>query len=137
MAAMAALSILMLIKTDCFSNMFFSICFGAVSGLGMLTKWPFFIFVLPWIGVSILKNIKKIRSQKIIKNMFLFLIIISVLFLSGCNITISNEVQQEEIKEKAVETEDVIGEPIVEAEHVQLTEKKEKVEDKAVIEVER
>jgi 4-amino-4-deoxy-L-arabinose transferase-like glycosyltransferase len=45
LTAMVALSIFLLLKTESFSNRWYSILFGISAGLGMLTKWTWFIFV--------------------------------------------------------------------------------------------
>jgi Dolichyl-phosphate-mannose-protein mannosyltransferase len=48
LAAMAALALYLLIRSDSFSSRRFSLLFGGVCGLGMLTKWTFpLVFWLP------------------------------------------------------------------------------------------
>lgn len=53
LAGMVALAIWVLLKTDDFSNLGWSIAFGVAAGLGMLTKWTFLFFlILPAIWLA-------------------------------------------------------------------------------------
>lgn len=59
LTSMVALAIWMLIRTDEFSNRRWTVLFGLVCGLGMLTKWTFVFFVLLpalWFARKNIKN---------------------------------------------------------------------------------
>ena len=45
LTAMVSLSIYLLIRTDCFKDRKYSLLFGVSAGLGMLTKWTYFVFL--------------------------------------------------------------------------------------------
>ncbi|MCG2712666.1 MAG: glycosyltransferase family 39 protein [Candidatus Omnitrophica bacterium] len=75
-AAMVALTIWLLIETDLFKNLFFSVCLGISLGLGMLTKQIFIVFVtapcLFYAAYSLKRVCENKRGRRLkVKNMFI------------------------------------------------------------------
>ncbi len=84
-AAMTALSVFILIKTDGFQNRKNSIILGIVLGLAMLTKWTFPAYFLPPFSLYLIwsfkeKSIYKTRT-KIINLSIITLITVSIAFI--------------------------------------------------------
>jgi hypothetical protein len=64
LAAMAALALYLLIRSESFSSRKFSLLFGGVSGLGMLTKWTFpFVIWLP-VAAALLVPLKTTLTRR-------------------------------------------------------------------------
>ena len=68
---------LMLLYSKKFSNTNYTLLFGLVSGIGMLTKWTFFFYLL----VPIYFHLPKKFSFKIIKNLILGLFLSLIIFV--------------------------------------------------------
>lgn len=80
LTAFTALAVFVLLKTDFFRNKKFSVIAGFCFGLGMLTKWTFFFFILGPLSYMIFKAFKtyyrKSKSEfKPFKNIILFIFI--------------------------------------------------------------
>ena len=79
LALLSILSVayLLLIYTKKFSNIKHTLLFGLVSGLGMLTKWTFFFYLL----APIYFNLPKEFNKNVIKNIALGLMLSLIIFL--------------------------------------------------------
>ncbi|MCR4313017.1 MAG: glycosyltransferase family 39 protein [Candidatus Roizmanbacteria bacterium] len=80
LTAMVSLNLYLFLKTNLFKNRKFSIIFGLVSGLAMLTKWTYSIF---FIGILItgMVFVKKKNSFIIFKNYLI--VFVMMLIISG------------------------------------------------------
>ncbi len=89
--SMVALSWCLLLKTNNFTNTKYSVLFGVSAGLGMLTKFtyfiyvlPYFIFLLPWVSNFFGQSVDKISlKQKKVKLFNLTLALITCLGISS------------------------------------------------------
>ena len=118
-AAMVALTIWMLVETDLFTNLFFSVCLGISLGLGMLTKQTFIVFVtapcLFYAGYSLnFPGRNKPSGRSKIKNM---LIAISI-GIAFCAIFYWNNLVYESITSRAGFIGAVAGKNVLSLKHL-------------------
>ncbi len=78
MCCFVLLTLYFYLKSNYFENRKYSILCGLFFGLGMLTKYEFFLFVLPWMLFDI-KNIKR-QNKSALKNITFALAIAFVIF---------------------------------------------------------
>ncbi|MCX5696750.1 MAG: glycosyltransferase family 39 protein [Candidatus Omnitrophica bacterium] len=86
LTAMVSLGIFFLIKTDGFTSRKYSLLFGIVSGLGILTKWAYLLFILGPLFYTLfafppeIENVK-IKRGKIYNLLFVFLLVFSISYI--------------------------------------------------------
>lgn len=80
LTAMVSLNLYLFLKTDSFNNRKFSIIFGCVSGLAMLTKWTYLIL---FIGILIAEHIFSNRKKYLIQFKNIIIVLLIILIVSG------------------------------------------------------
>jgi len=83
--AMVCVSLYLLIMTECFKNRKYSILFGLVSGMGMLSKHMFILFIIGPLLVTLIQLIRTANNNRNIKmqliNMIIALFILCLISL--------------------------------------------------------
>lgn len=78
LAAMCAISVYSLIRTNDFSSRNNCIKFGVIFGFGMLTKWTFILFLAPPVLYFLMEGFRKATRKYRIALNFLFAVIVSL-----------------------------------------------------------
>jgi len=81
LSSMVSLGIALLLYTDNFENLKYSIFFGAVLGLGMLTKWTYIVYLAVPLCISTFIFVKKSITKKKYRRIGNILIVFLIAFI--------------------------------------------------------
>jgi len=79
--ALTPLTLWLYLKSDYFSNTKFSLLFGLSFASGMLTRYDFFVFVLPWIFIDLRNILRKKEKKKVILNIISSALVSAMIFI--------------------------------------------------------